>query len=121
MRRILRQASPGRESIKGAAATRYLSASEPHAWKADRNNFQPRAGFTYKLSDKSVLRGGVGDIHRAVSASRRAWHHHGGRPDRVSRNTPVPVTSDNGLTFQANLTNPVPSLQLLRPTARARA
>ncbi len=32
-----------------------------------------------------------------------------------SRNTPVPVTSDNGLTFQANLTNPIPSGQLLTP------
>src|SRR5260221_14181595 len=32
-----------------------------------------------------------------------------------SRNTPIPVTSDNGLTFQANLTNPVPSGQLLPP------
>ena len=32
-----------------------------------------------------------------------------------SRNTPVPVTSDNGLTFQADLTNPIPSGQLLVP------
>jgi hypothetical protein len=32
-----------------------------------------------------------------------------------SRNTPVPVSSDNGLTFQANLSNPVPSNQLVQP------
>ena len=47
---------------------------------------------------------------RACPASRPALNQIG-----YSRNTPVPVTSDNGLTFQANLTNPVPSGQLLAP------
>ena len=36
-----------------------------------------------------------------------------------SRQTPVPVTSDNGLTFQANLSNPIPSGQLLQPNGSA--
>ena len=53
---------------------RAISAS---AWNADTNNFQPRAGFTYKLSDKSVLRGGAGlfiapfQIQGVPRASRR--------------------------------------------------
>jgi len=93
----------------------YLSDSQQHAWKADRNNFQPRAGFTYKLSDVSVLRGGVGLFIApfqimGVPGITTAVNQIG-----YSRQTPVPVTSDNGLTFQANLSNPVPSLQLLQP------
>ena len=31
----------------------YLSGDQKSAWNADRNNFQPRAGFTYKLSDNA--------------------------------------------------------------------
>ena len=93
----------------------YLSDSQRYAWKADRNNFQPRAGFTYKMSDVSVLRGGVGLFIapfqiQGVPGITTAVNQIG-----YSRNTPVPVTSDNGLTFQANLTNPVPSGQLLAP------
>lgn len=93
----------------------YLSDSNPHAWKADRDNFQPRAGFTYKLSDASALRGGVGLFIapfqlQGVPGIQTAVNQTG-----YARNTPVPVTGDNGLTFQANLTNPVPSGQLLQP------
>ena len=36
-----------------------------------------------------------------------------------SRNTPIPVSNDNGLTFQANLSNPVPSNQLVQPVGSA--
>jgi Carboxypeptidase regulatory-like domain len=93
----------------------YLSDSNPHAWKADRNNFQPRAGFTYKLSDVSVLRGGVGLFIapfqlQGVPGITTAVNQIG-----YARNTPIPVTSDNGLTFQATLNNPIPNGQLLQP------
>ena len=29
----------------------YLSGDQPSAWNADKNNFQPRVGFTYKLTE----------------------------------------------------------------------
>ena len=38
----------------------YLSDDQQSAWTADKNNFQPRAGFTYKLNEPMVLRGGIG-------------------------------------------------------------
>ena len=85
------------------------------AWKADRNNFQPRAGFTYKLSERSVLRGGVGLFIapfqiQGVPGITTGLNQIGYRAARRFRSP-----SDNGLTFQANLTNPIPSGQLLTP------
>jgi hypothetical protein len=101
--------------FKVAGGYTYLSDTQQHAWTADRNNFQPRAGFTYKLSDVSVLRGGAGLFIapfqiQGVPGITTAVNGIG-----YSRSTPIPVTSDNGLTFQANLSNPVPNLQLLPP------
>jgi hypothetical protein len=97
----------------------YLSDDRSGVWDADRNNFQPRAGFTFKLTDNSVLRGGAGLFIapfqlQGVPGINTAINQLG-----YSRNTPVPVTSDNGLTFQANLTNPVPSGTLLEPVGSA--
>ena len=97
----------------------YLSDDQRHAWKADTNNFQPRAGFTYKLDDKSVLRGGVGLFIAPFQIQGVPGITTGLNQIGYSRNTPVPVSSDNGLTFQANLTNPIPSGQLLTPVGSA--
>jgi hypothetical protein len=93
----------------------YLSDDLRNAWNADRNNFQPRAGFTYRLTESSVLRGGVGLFIapfqvQGVPGIQTALNQTG-----YSRSTPVPITSDNGLTFNATLANPVPSGQLLAP------
>ena len=93
----------------------YLSGDQTSAWNADTNNFQPRVGFTYKLSDKSVLRGGAGLFIAPFQIQGVPGITTGLNQIGYSRNTPVPVTSDNGLTFQANLTNPIPSGQLLAP------
>jgi hypothetical protein len=93
----------------------YLSGDQRSAWNADTNNFQPRAGFTYKLSGSSVLRGGVGLFIAPFQIQGVPGITTGLNQIGYSRNTPVPVTSDNGLTFQANLSNPIPSGQLLAP------
>jgi hypothetical protein len=97
----------------------YLSDQQRRVWNADRNNIQPRAGFTFKLTENSVLRGGTGLFIapfqlQGVPGINTAINQLG-----YSRNTPVPVTSDNGLTFLANLTNPVPSGTLLAPVGSA--
>ena len=97
----------------------YLSGDRSTVWDADRNNIQPRAGLTYKLTENSVFRGGVGLFIapfqlQGVPGINTAINQLG-----YSRNTPVPVSSDNGLTFQANLTNPVPSGTLLEPVGSA--
>lgn len=102
-------------AFRVAGGYAYLSDDVRSAWNADRNNFQPRAGFTYRLSESSVLRGGVGLFIapfqiQGVPGINTALNQIG-----YSRSTPVPVTSDNGLTFNATLSNPIPSGQLLAP------
>lgn len=102
-------------AFRVAGGYTYLGDNVRTAWNADRNNFQPRAGFTYRLSESSVLRGGVGLFIapfqvQGVPGINTALNQTG-----YSRSTPVPVTSDNGLTFNATLSNPIPSGQLLQP------
>src|SRR5205823_5273474 len=73
----------------------------------------PRGAFAYRLGERTVVRGGVGlfsydyffeNINQAG----------------FSQPTPVQVTLDNGLTFTgANLTNPIPSGQLIQPVGNA--
>ncbi|HYT77089.1 MAG TPA: TonB-dependent receptor, partial [Vicinamibacterales bacterium] len=73
----------------------------------------PRGAFSYLLTDRTNLRGGFGlfsydyffeNINQAG----------------FSQATPVLVTTDNGLTFTgANLTNPIPSGQLVLPVGSA--
>jgi hypothetical protein len=73
----------------------------------------PRGAIVYMLDPKTVLRGGVGlfsydyffeNINQAGFAQA----------------TPVQVTTDNGLTFTgANLSNPIPSGQLIQPVGSA--
>jgi hypothetical protein len=93
----------------------YLSDENPRIWDADKNNFQPRLGFTYKLTERSLLRGGVGLYVAPFQVTGVPGLGNPINQFGYSRNTPVPVSSDNGLTFQGNLSRPVPSGQLLEP------
>lgn len=80
----------------------YPNSSRRGFWRPDKNNFQPRLGFAYSLTDRLVLRGGwaifsVPFLINGVNA--------GG----YSQATDIVPTSDKGLTFQANLANPFPN------------
>jgi hypothetical protein len=79
------------------------------------SNFQPRAGVAFKINDRTVLRGGTGKFVAPFQLQGVPGLISGINQIGYSRNTPVPVTSDQGLTFQANLSNPVPSGQLVQP------
>ncbi len=69
---------------------------------ADKNNFQPRIGVSYALNDKTVLRSGFGiftspfQIQTIDQSGYRAL-------------TNFNPTSNNGLTFTANINNPFPT------------
>ncbi len=65
----------------------------------DGNNIQPRAGFAYSISDRTVLRGGVG-IYTVPNII------FGNFQPGFSASTPIVPTLDNGLSFRANLVNP---------------
>jgi len=67
----------------------------------DGNNIQPRVGFAYSISDRTVLRGGVG-IYTVPNII------FGNFQPGFSGSTPIVTTLDNGLTFRANLANPFP-------------
>jgi hypothetical protein len=93
----------------------YVDEADPAIWAADRNNFQPRLGFTYSVSPSVVVRGGAGLFISPFQINAVPGLGNPVNQLGYARQTPVPVTADNGLTFQANLTNPVPSGQLLEP------
>lgn len=71
-------------------------------YNADTNNFQPRAGFAYAVTDRTVLRGGLGVY--TVPNIIFGYYQPG-----FSASTPLVPTLDGGLTFIANLANPFPS------------
>ena len=93
----------------------YLSADKPRMWTADKNNLQPRLGFTYRLNEPMVLRGGIGLFVAPFQVTGVPGLSNPINQFGYSRNTLFPVSADNGLTFQADLTNPLPSGQLLQP------
>jgi hypothetical protein len=93
----------------------FLSDENPRIWDADKNNVQPRFGFTYKLGTKSLLRGGVGLFTAPFQITGVPGIGNPINQVGYSRNTPVVVTTDNGVTFVGDLSRPVPSGQLLAP------
>ena len=93
----------------------YVDDADRAIWAADTNNFQPRFGFTYTLSPSVIVRGGAGLFISPFQINAVPGLGNPVNQLGYSRQTPVPVSADNGLTFQANLTNPVPSGQLLEP------
>ncbi len=70
-------------------------------WDADKNNVQPRIGVAYRLSEKTVLRGGWGVF--TVPAIIFGVNAPG-----FSQSTNIIPTADVGLTFQSTLFNPFP-------------
>lgn len=79
----------------------FASDSQSGFWNADRNNIQPRAGFAYQLTQKTVVRGGVG-VYTSPFVIAGVYQ------PGFSQNTPIVPTLDRGLTFRATLANPFP-------------
>ncbi len=70
-------------------------------YKTPRNNFMPRFGFAYKLTEKTVVRGGYGVFFGFLGQRRGDVFQTG-----FSTNTPLNVTLNNGLTFIETISNP---------------
>ena len=80
----------------------FLEAGRPN----DTNNIAPRLGFAYKLTDRTVVRGGYGqyftDVTVNISARMRSWTQLAG----------VEVSNDGRANFTANPFNgPIPTFQ----------
>jgi len=89
-------------AFKVRGGFQFASDADPAFWNADTNNIQPRAGFAYQLTPKTVIRGGTGVYSIPFIIS-------GVLQPGFSQSTAF-VASDNlGLTFRANLANPYPA------------
>jgi len=69
----------------------------------------PRLAFAYTLGEKTVIRGGAGLFSYD-------YYFDDGNQTGFAQPTPVLTTNDNGKTFLTDLTNPIPSGQLIQPT-----
>jgi len=88
---------------RARGGVQFLSDANPGIWNADTNNFEPRAGFAYKLTDKTVVRGGWG-LYTSPFVFSNGINQMG-----YSQTTPFTATQNNGLTFQSTLATPYPS------------
>ena len=68
----------------------------------DKNNFQPRIGISYALNDKTVIRAGFGIFTSSFQI--QPIDQSG-----FTASTSFTPTTNNGLTFIANLNNPFPN------------
>ncbi len=80
----------------------FATNSEPGTVNADRNNVQPRLGFAYQASDKTVLRGGWA-IYTVPALFDNGIHQAG-----FSQATNIVPSPDTGVTIRATLDNPFP-------------
>lgn len=70
--------------------------------KPDKNNFQPRFGFSYAINDKTVIRGGFGIFTSPFQI--QPINQSG-----FTASTTFTPSTNNGLTFLANINNPFPN------------
>lgn len=91
----------------------YASADQRAFWDADRNNVQPRLGAAFKVNDRTLLRGGVGLFVPLFEMGTAPVNQIG-----FSRQTPMTITQDQGLTFVSDLNTPFPG-GLLEPVGTA--
>ncbi len=94
------QIAPSAFSVRGGL--QFASDADPGFWNADKNNFQPRLGFAYKLSEMTVVRGGFGVYTVPFIIS-------GNFQPGFSQTTTIVPSNDLGLTFNSTLANPFPS------------
>ena len=85
-------------SVKGGYL--FLDQDNRTIWNADKNNIQPRVGFSYKLGSKTVVRGGVGIFYAPFNVD-NAINQAG-----FSQSTSIPTTTDAGLTFPSTFADP---------------
>ncbi len=70
-------------------------------YNTPKDNIMPRAGFAYRLGERTVVRGGYGMFYGFLGQRRGGVVQIG-----YSQATPLIVSLDNGLTFIETLSNP---------------
>lgn len=72
-------------------------------WTADKNNFMPRLGLAYQLTQRTVIRAGYGVFFTPMGIDRNDVNQGG-----FSLSTLLVQSLDNGVTLRAPLANPFP-------------
>ncbi|OFW04696.1 MAG: hypothetical protein A3I61_12245 [Acidobacteria bacterium RIFCSPLOWO2_02_FULL_68_18] len=85
----------------------FVEAGKPD----DTNNMQPRVGFVYRLTDRSVVRGGSGLYFAVPLSVETYWMAH------AVQNSVIQITNDGRSNFAADPLNgqPLPTLEQARP------
>ena len=86
-----------------AGGIRFAGSSDDVNQATDKNNFQPRIGVSYALNDKTVVRAGFGIFTSPFQI--QAVNQSG-----FTSSTAFVPTTNNGLTFVADINNPFPVL-----------
>ena len=82
-------------------------------WDGQGVGLMPRIGIAYQLTPKTVIRTGYGIFYSSLGSFKTSSNLAG-----FSQSTPIEPTNDNGLTFKAKLSNPLPN-GLLAPLGPA--
>ncbi len=100
--------TPDQFRVRGGIT--FAGDSNRAIWDTDKSNWQPRIGAAYKLTEKTVVRGGFGIFMAPFQVE---------TPNQLgfSSSTPFIPTNDNGRTFVATLNNPYPTGLLETPGA----
>jgi hypothetical protein len=87
--------------VRGGLTFAGVNGQPASLYETPKNNWMPRFGATYRLDDKTVLRGGYGVFYGFLGQRRGDVFTTG-----FSTSTPMVVSLDSGLTFMETLSNP---------------
>jgi hypothetical protein len=73
-------------------------------WNGQALGWMPRVGIAYQATPKTVARIGYGIFYGSIGSFKTGSNLAG-----FSQSTPIEATNDNGLTFKATLSNPLPN------------
>jgi hypothetical protein len=93
-------------NVRGGLLFAGVNGAGRGLYETPKKNFMPRFGFAYKLTEKTVVRGGYGIFFGFLGQRRGDVNQIG-----FSTNTAMTVSLDNGLTFIETLSNPFEAFQ----------
>ena len=88
-------------NVRGGLLFPAVNGAGRGLYETPKKNFMPRFGFAYKLTEKTVVRGGYGIFFGFLGQRRGDVNQIG-----FSTNTSMTTTLDNGLTYLETLSNP---------------
>jgi hypothetical protein len=101
LRSPVQDVDPNQFFVRGGLTFAGVNGEPRELYATPKKNIMPRFGFAYKLTEKTVMRGGYGIFFGFLGQRRGDVNQIG-----FSSTVPLNVSLDNGLTFRETLTNP---------------